>query len=291
MKVREAVEVNIFGAVRIDAPADAFVQQLRNIDAFERKLGIIQVGKLGDRPDAGDFSGLTLEPADIADLQECRPMSCDVQLPASVITRFRAELGPRTPNAADTANRLFRSFLAERLQLYRSGGLELLGAYQDQSKPVWPAAEFRVLASPGDLPADLPELTHYLRAYPHATLPGSTDVFYWNKGAFGLKPTLRLNHMVIYPQPAGAAHRVRFVVATSQIYADHYFSSTLELRALVDDPAQPGQRFYLFYTTKSRVSGLTGVIGTLIRPRVRSRARAGMERYLAVTKRVMETTR
>ncbi len=288
MKVREAVDVNIFGAVRIDAPAEAFVEHLRNIDAFERKLGIIQVGKLGGRPEPGDFSGLTLEPSDVADLQECRPMSCDVQLPASVITRFRTELAQPGANATDTANRVFRSFLAERLQLYRSGGLALLGAYQDQSKPIWPATEFRVLTSPGDLPADIPELTHYLRAYPHATLPGSTDVVYWNKGAFGLKPTVRLNHLVIYPMPPNAPHRMRYVVATSQLYANHYFSSTLELRSLIDDPAQPGKQFYLFYTTKSRVSGLTGVLGMLIRPKVRSRARAGMEKYLAVTKRVVE---
>lgn len=291
MKVREAVDVNIFGAVRIDAPAEAFVQQLRNIDAFERKLGILQVSNLREPPQPADFDGLTLEATDVADLVECRAGSCDLQLPASAITKFQSELGQRGVNTTETSNRLFRTFLFDRLQLYRTGGLPLVGAYHDRARPIWAANEFSVLASPGDLPVDLPELTYYLRAYPNATLPGSSDVFYWNKGAFGLKPTVRLNHLVIYPMPAGAPHRVRYVVATSQIYANHYFSSTLELRSLLDDPAQPGKRFYLFYTTKSRVSGLTGVIGMLIRSKVRSRARAGMEKYLAVTKKVMETIR
>jgi hypothetical protein len=289
MRVREAADVNIFGAVRIDAPADAFVQQLRDIDVFERKLGIMQVAKLHEPAVAADFDGLTLEASDVEDLQGCRPRACELQLPASSIGKFQVELARRGINATDTANRMFRAFLLERQQLYRSGGLALVGAYHDREHPIWPAAEFRLLSAPGDIPADLPELAYYLRAYPQARLPGSTDVFYWNKGAFGLKPTIRLNHLVIAPQPPDAPHRVRYVIATSQIYADHYFSATLELRSLVDDPAQPGKRFYLFYTTKSRVSGLTGMIGTLIRPRVRSRARAGMERYLMTTKKVVET--
>ena len=107
--------------------------------------------------------------------------------------------------------------------------------------------------------------------------------------AFGLKPTVRLNHVTVYSIAGpGAADGLRYVVATVQVYADHYFSATLELRSVVDDAAAPGKRFYLFYTTKSRVSGLTGFMAMLIRPLVKSRARSGMERYLDMTKKVVE---
>jgi hypothetical protein len=153
------------------------------------------------------------------------------------------------------------------------------------------AEDFRLLPAPSDLPIPVPELVRYLRAYPSATLPRATDVFYWNMAEFGMKPTIRLNHLVIFPlSGAAAAEGPRYIVATSQIYASHYFSATLELRTLVEDPARPGG-FYIFYTTKSRVSGLTGFIGMLIRSTVRSRARSGMERYLAVTKRTLEGQR
>ncbi len=292
MATRDPVDVNIFGAVRIDSPADAFVRQLQAIDDLERRLGVIQAGRFGDPPRLADLDALTLEPDDLADLRHCRPGSCEIQLPMRAITRFRRDVDWRAGNSADSANRLFRQVLFERLEAYRSGGLQALGAYQDRGEPISVAADFRLLAAPGDLPADLPELTYYLRAYPKAMLPGGSDLFYWNKGEFGMKPTIRLNHLVTYPVPAAAARGgLRYVVATSQIYSDHYFSATLELRSIVDDAAQPGRRFYLLYTTKSRVSGLTGFIGMLIRPMVRSRARSGMERYLNVTKQVVEKSR
>ena len=288
MATREAVDVNIFGAVRIEAPAEAFVRQLREIEAFERKLGILQAGRFQNPPQLADLNGLTLEPKDIHDLQRCRPGHCELQLPADDIERFRREVDWRGGDVSGQANRLFRRILFDRLQAYQARGLAPL-TYHDRGTPISAAADFRLLSAPGDLPIALPGLVQYLSAYPAAPLPGATDVFYWNKGEFGMKPTIRLNHLVVYPlNGAAAASGHRYVVATSQIYADHYFSATLELRTLVEDPSRPGG-FYLFYTTKSRVSGLTGFMGLLIRSTVRSRARSGMERYLAVTKRTLES--
>jgi hypothetical protein len=290
MATRDPVDVNIFGAVRIDAPPDAFLRQLQAIDTFERKLGIIEVGKFGEPPRLADLDGLTLDRTDARDLERCRPGDCQVQLPAAVMTRFVREVDWRAPNAKDQADRLFRAVMFERLQAYRGGGLPALGAYHDSGKPISVADDFRLLSAPGDLPVEMPELAQALRTYPNGMPAGATDFFYWNKGEFGMKPTTRLNHVIVYPAtPAAAAQGIRSVVATSQVYANHYFSATLELRTVVDDPAQPGRRFYLFYTTKSRVSGLTGFIGLLIRGKVRSRARSGMEKYLANTKRIVES--
>ena len=85
-----------------------------------------------------------------------------------------------------------------------------------------------------------------------------------------------------------APEPLRYVMATKQLYANHYFSATLELRTIVDDPQAPGRGIYLLYTTKSRVSGLTGFIGTLIRSIVRSRARSGMEQFLTLTRKAVE---
>ena len=96
---------------------------------------------------------------------------------------------------------------------------------------------------PGDMPSEIPDLWRYLIEYPKQALPGAEDVFYWNKGEFGMKPTIRLNHVTIYPVPHPRfPDPLRFVVATSQIYSNHYFSATLELRSIVDDPERPGQR-------------------------------------------------
>src|SRR5438477_13217242 len=38
MKMRDPVDVNIFGAVHLAAPAEAFIRQVREIDGYERRL-------------------------------------------------------------------------------------------------------------------------------------------------------------------------------------------------------------------------------------------------------------
>jgi len=185
-----------------------------------------------------------------------------------------------------------REELFNLLTSYRAGGHAALAAYDDRPRSASLAAEFHLLWIPGDMPSDIPELGRYLTDYPRQPLPGAEDVYYWNKGEFGMKPTIRLNHVTIYTVPHPRfPDSLRYVVATSQIYSNHYFSATLELRSIVDDPQNPGRGCYLLYTTRSRVSGLTGFMGTLLRSMVRGRARSGMEKYLVVTKTAVETVR
>ena len=291
MKMRDAVDVNVFGAVRLDVSADAFVARLRDIDALERRMGIRYAVKFHDPPDLAALDALSLDQSDIDSLEACRPGDCDLQLSARDIGRFRTEVHWRGPDAKGQADRLFRQIVLERLRAYRAGGFPLLGPYNDKEDAVSPVDEFRLLSAPGDLPVELPALVHHLRGYPTSGLPGATDFFYWNKGDFGAKPTARLNRVTIYPVSGpGIPAALRYIVATSQIYAEHYFSATLELRSIVDDPTEPGKRSYLLYTTKSRVPGLDGFMAMLIRPIVRSRARAGMERYLGTLKKTVESS-
>jgi len=289
MRSRDPEDVNIFGAVRIAVSPESFLQQLREIDVLERKLGIAQAGKFHDPPQLQDLDALMLGEQDIAALKECEPTDCTMQLPSLDMTRFRRDVKWDATDAPAQAQRLFRQLMLEHLQAYRAGGYGALADYTDRNLPISAAHEFRLLSAPGDLPVDLPALMYYLGGYPKVPLQGASDYFYWNKGEFGIKPTVRLNHVTIYPT-AGLANGgpLRFVAATSQIYADHYFSATLELRSVLDDPKAPGRAVYLFYTTKSRVSGLSGLMGVFIRPIAKSRARTGMERYLLVTKKVLE---
>src|SRR5262245_33041413 len=95
MKTREAVDVNIFGAVRLATSAESFLSQVRDIDAFERRLGMSQVGKFHDPPLASDLNGLTLDKDDLDALEDCRPSNCDLQLPAEAMERFRTRINWR----------------------------------------------------------------------------------------------------------------------------------------------------------------------------------------------------
>ena len=282
-------DVNIFGALRLTGAPEAYIRKLRAIDTYEKSLNIIQVGKFHDPPVLSDLDGLTLEATDLTALQTCRPSNCALQLNTIHMERFRTQINWKAADATDRANKMFRQLLFDTLETYRHKGPWALSTYDDGETALSPAREFQMLLSPGDMPVDLPELTKFLGQYPAATLGEAETFFYWNKGAFGLKPTTRISQMAIYPVgKSGATSGVHTVIATKQVYSNHYFSATLELRTIVYDPERPGAGYYMFYTTRSRVTNLTGFLGPIIRSIVKSKARSGMERLLLTTKKSVE---
>lgn len=136
------------------------------------------------------------------------------------------------------------------------------------------------------LPDVLPELRQYLVDYPSAALPGADSYFYWEKVDFGLKPTIRLNHAVIY---RGRAQGRDFAtVAIKQLYATHYFHTALDVAVCVIDRTAGRPGFYLLTVKGSHQEGLTGVRGSLLRKVVVGKTRDSLERALAAIKRTVE---
>ena len=79
------------------------------------------------------------------------------------------------------------------------GGSRALGTYQDKSAPTNVESVFKtVLGRLTELPAYDKEFYDYLLSYPHSKRPLNTsDFFYWETVKFGLKPTFRINHVII----------------------------------------------------------------------------------------------
>ena len=140
------------------------------------------------------------------------------------------------------------------------------------------------------MPDALPELRRYLLEYPNAPLADAESFFYWEKVTFGLKPTIRLNHAVIY---RGRTQGRDFgAVAIKQLYATHYFHTALDVSVCVDDGnggSAPG--FYLLTLKGSQQEGLTGVKGSMLRKVVVDKTRGSLERALASIKRTVEQRR
>jgi hypothetical protein len=128
-------------------------------------------------------------------------------------------------------------------------------------------------------------LLAFLRGHPGAPPPGATSYLYWTTNTFGLKPTTRLNHTVVYRSRDGG---IAGVIATKQLYASHYFHGGLELRFVAANGALD-DRFVLVMVTRSRSDGLTGITGTLLGNRIRRGALHSLRRYLLYTKDVVET--
>jgi len=204
------------------------------------------------------------------------------------IQTFRDGVNWSRPDAAEQANALARPMVLELLRAYQQGGNRALGEYRDKQNPARVGDQFETMIGRASaLPDVLPELRRYLLEYPGAELAGADSFFYWEKVAFGLKPTIRVNHAVIY---RGRANGREFgAVAIKQLYATHYFHTALDLSVCVDDgaPAAP-HGFYLLTIKGSQQEGLTGIKGSVLRKIVVDRTRSSLESALASMKSDLE---
>jgi hypothetical protein len=128
----------------------------------------------------------------------------------------------------------------------------------------------------------LPDLKRYLLEYPKVSLPNSESFLYWQNAKFGLKPTIRINHLTIAEQPAHVD------VVSKMLYASHYFWTAIELRVMVPDAAR-GEGFWFATVNRSRSDGLSGFTGSIIRGKVRGGTVKGMQAALGATKAKLES--
>lgn len=286
--VRE--ELAYVGVVYIDTPAERFIDRFRDIERFVRGPGVPQVGRFGSPPQLKDLASFTLPPTDVKALPKCRPGNCNVKLSAAAMDRFRNEVDWSSPNAAHQADDVAREMILDLVHRYQADGNSALGYYDDGDDPLPIAEQFHaLLASEDPLPVPIPEFLAYLEDYPRSRPTGVEDFFYWTVVDFGLKPTIRVNHASIYPLAVGLPSGVAYVIAIKQLYASHYFHTTLELRFLVNDDRGSGRRgTYLISITRSRSDGMTGFKGFFLRPIIRRRARNAVRRYLEHAKRQVE---
>ena len=283
----EPSQVYVFGAVHITGLPDTYLKSARDIKQLANAKGYLATGELpASSIDPADLSRLALDPEDIESLRECSEGDCDVQLPGASIQSFRKSVSWDRADVADQVNRLAREMLTNMIRAYRKGGNAALGEYRDNEHPTQISQQFaKLLDRATALPGVMPELKQYLLRYPSAKLPGADSFMYWEKVEFGMKPTIRVNHGVIYKVKAEG--RDISVVAIKQLYASHYFQTALDLTVCVADPsARSG--FYLLTLKASEQEGLTGVKGSLLRQVAVSKIRGSLESALASIKRSIE---
>ncbi len=281
-------EVYVFGAVQIAGSPETYLEAARDVGRLSGTPGYQGAGEIRQDATVADLSALAFDPDDVKALKNCREGSCDVQLPASGIQQFRDGVDWSRPDAADQANALARPAVLQLVEAYRRGGNEALGEYRDKQHAARVADQFQTMIGRASaLPDVLPELRRYLLEYPNAEIAGADSFFYWEKVSFGLKPTIRVNHAVIYR--GRSQDRDVGVVAIKQLYATHYFHTALDMSVCVDDGATVAPHgFYLLTLKGSEQEGLTGVKGSILRNVVVDKTRSGLESALASIKRFVE---
>lgn len=284
----DAAEVVLYGGIWVKADPLAFVKQYAEVEKLVDGQAYLAARRFSNPPVESDLAKLTLDEEDVEQLRECKAGDCEVQLWKEAMPVFRTRVKWGAPDEREQANRLMRRVALGALQAYQRGGNQALGMYHDKDKPTAVAESFRTLLSRGkDLPRVFPQFYQYLTSYPAGKPANTWDFYYWENVKFGLKPTFRINHVLVH-QPKGAA--TDWVVASKQIYASHYFQTALDLWLCVRDPARK-DGYYLLTLKGSRQDGLTGLTGKVVRRVAMGKTKESMERALARLKQRAEQGR
>ena len=272
-------DIFVFGAVYIHAKPAAYLQFMQDFARLKKVAGYLGAGEFSTPPTLRDLNGLSLDRDDIEDLKNCRPGDCELQLPEESMEAARASIQWSSPKAAEQATLLAKRGIIHLLKEYQQGGDRALQTYRDKRDPLPLAEQFRSLLSHVELfPQYLPDLNRYLLQYPDSRPEEARDFFYWEKVNFGLKPTTRVNHGIIYRTSGPGAVGV---LAIKQLYAMHYFQTALDLSFCIPSSKLSGEDgFYLITVKGSRQAGLTGIKGGLIRKVVVTRTRESLEHGL-----------
>ncbi len=281
-------EMFVFGAIHIIARAEAYVRFCRDFDRLRRLPAYIAIGEFSSPPKMADLKDLTLDNDEIKSLRSCKPGECPFQLPATAIDRIQQSTDWSAPDLVERINQMLRETALKRLSDYQREGNRTLGVYDDKPFSVDVAAQFKHLLSYFSmLPERLPNFYTYLLSYPRTRPVNVEDVFYWAKVKFGLKPTLRIVHVVA--MRGSAAGDPAYVIAEKQLYASHYFRTALDLTYVISDLSEPNQPgLYLIKVMGSEQAGLTGVKGAIVRQVASDRSAASLEKSLTAIKAELE---
>jgi hypothetical protein len=221
------------------------------------------------------MAALRLNKNDLSHLSRCEPGDCNTKLAAPDMAALRTILTSEAPGAASRAEDYLRRRLVDYVVAYRRAGNVAMPVYDDRRVSSGRAFE-SMLADSCRLSAVAPELTRFLLDYPRVEAPAASSVIYWSLDSLPrTRAVLRIMHDVTYTP----ADDLRLsIVATKQVYANHYFEAGLEIVAAVDDPAGHGTTVVI--VRHYRFDQLPHIAFIDLRGRVVDRLRDAVERDL-----------
>jgi hypothetical protein len=267
-------DIAVLGAMVLTVPAYATVEAARDIKTFKQGKEILGVEKFHDF-DSTEMKTFTMQDDEIEDLGRCRIKDCETKLPGNWIQQLSAE------RENSKRMELLRVLLAEYAKDYASRGNKAVLPYENGRKAVSTQKEFMsILEQSSYLRMLAPDFYEYLKEYPEKELAGTENFIYWSREKFGFKPVMNLTHVSIYKW--SQAEWNGYIIASRQVFADHYYEASLGLTILIDRPSQEGSSpgSYLIYINRSRLDVLDGFLSSLRRAITLSRIRKGLESHM-----------
>jgi hypothetical protein len=284
LPVADKREVAVCGVVRVHGSPAVIAKMFQHTMIQKSAKSLLASGRFSNPPSLADVETLTLENRDIEDLRKCVVGECKLKLSAGMIRRFQTEVDWNSADYRVQVTALFRQLLVEYVRDYIARGNLALIEYSDQNPPVKVDEEQNSLLQSLVYINDFaPEFAKYLRDFPSTKRTDVQDVVTWTKIKFGLKPVIILTHVATYEPSTDRAHKV--LIVSRQIYANHYFDSSLALSLALHLPTtDDSSKAYLLYTNHTRADALDGSFSKVKRNIARSEAEASLTTLLEQTK-------
>jgi hypothetical protein len=285
--LQDKKEIALSGIVSVRANVDEFLKSYREGLTQKNHPAVMEIGRFESVPALSDLKDLTIDSRDIEDLKECVVGDCQLRLSAPMIERFRNEVNWQAPDYQVQATQLFKTMLVDYVRDYVARGDAALIEYSDKRDEVRVAEEQKVLTAATGYLNDLLPGTPLNNPPPGMHLIEQAIV--WSKVKLGLKPVLMINHITIYEQDRGQDRNMgpQVLIASRQLYANHYFNSSLALTAFVIVPGATPEA-YLVYENRSRSDALQGLFSKFKRRMVESKALDGVKAILEYSKLSLE---
>jgi hypothetical protein len=278
---RDKSEIAVSGLVSLRATADEFLRSYRESLTHKNNAAVMEIGTFGAAPALADLANLTLEANDIEDLKACSVGDCRLKLSSAMIERFAREVNWQAADYPQQATQLFKTILLEYVKDYRTRGEAALIAYHDKTDEVRLADEQQAVSHVSSYLNDV--FATVQSTHDNSRLRPFEELLVWSKIKFGLKPVISINHITIYK--GDRAFGPQILAVSKQIYATHYFNSSLALTGFV---TVAGPASYLVYENRSRADGLEGPFGKIKRSIVQNKALEGLKGILEHSKITME---
>ena len=277
-------DVVVFGVIGVRvSPTDYMKHALdagRLIGANGGRFHII-----ADPATPADVRDVVFDSSEYRDLKDCKKGNCNFKLPASAMKAFAEEVNWSAPDAKAQADTRLQAGMLKLINGYRSRGNDAMLTYDDQGGMRSSDAFSALLTQSSDLYEYAPQFQKYLATYPSNRPVGARDILYWSNDHLPhLRPTLTLDHVVVYPSSPGLS-----LIGRKQVYASHYFDGAFEWLAATSAGAQSGEApIYLITVRRFRFDNLPGGVMN-VRGRVRDglvqATRSSLERERASAER------
>ncbi len=288
MPPRSPAEVLLFGAVYIHAAPEKYLQFAHDFDRLRQLPNYLALGVFSNPPQLSDLDGFSFHDDDIKALKDCKPGDCLIQMPASSMERAQKAIDWSAADPSRQVNDLLRKAALDLVVRYQKDGNQALGVFHDKHNPTDVPQQFAYMLSYAKaLPEQLPDFHRYLLEYPDYRPAETEDAFYWAKVKFGLKPTLRIVHLITMRGKPGDP--VVYAMAEKQLYSSHYFETALDLSFCVragEKADEPG--FYLIKEMGSEQAGLIGLKGSIVRKAAVSGSLSNLQKALTAIRSTLE---